>query len=137
MTRCAEKIYSVSLETSFNETWKGWMDNLDEEYEALYQFISGQMRKDEYDLPYSQEWKDYAKADGNRLGELWKKRFPEHMHDTVRYFCRNTSAGGSFVPYVIEELHRRGLLSELPGKRKKSVMNVAAINGEAFEALKE
>lgn len=179
MTRCAEKIFSVSLETRFNETWKSWMDNLNEDYEALYQVISGLMHKDEFDLkkyrrlcdkgyllpdeadkinivilntgektpeavmnslsfdfPYSQDLKDYAKAVDKHLFEFWKKQFPEHMYDTVKYFCRNTLARGNFVPYVIEELLTRGLLSELPEKRKKSVMNVAAINSEAFERLK-
>lgn len=68
----------------------------------------------------------YGKEFDDKIYELKKKEYPEHIHQIIQCYNRNCLNGGQFVPYLIEEMLNRKMLLPLTELQKKSVFTVFA-----------
>lgn len=63
-----------------------------------------------------------------RLYEVNKSKYPEHLEKLVRYNNSNAFAWGEFIPYIVERMLEVGMLKPLTQKQKKAVFTVVAID---------
>ena len=63
-----------------------------------------------------------------RLYEVNKSKYPEHLEKLVRYNNSNAFTWGEFIPYIVERMLEVGMLKPLTQKQKKAVFTVVAID---------
>ena len=63
-----------------------------------------------------------------RLYEVNKSKYPEHLEKLVRYNNSNAFTWGEFIPYIVEIMLEVGMLKPLTQKQKKAVFTVVAID---------
>lgn len=79
----------------------------------------------------TEEFRDFAKSLDDKLFELQKDAYPEHMRRAAKaMYCTNQISSSQLVPRCVEKLLEKGELKPLTDIQRKSVFSILCMRSK-------